>query len=521
MSLARSMFAPGVPAELNRKIIAEVAKYRDDPLGFVQFAFPWGQKGTPLERWPGPQMWQAQRLIEIGAAMRNPDRNARKIRLAIASGKGIGKSAFLGMLFWWAMATAPMTRARVTAGTFDQLSATTWPEIVKWHSMLICKHWFHVTATMAVAKNEADSTNWRGEAMAWNAQRPEAFAGLHNLGRRILFIMDEASQIEAPIWDTTDGIFTDRDTEVILVAPGNPTRGVGRFFDIFQPENPESARWKTVNIDSRTVAITDKTELNALVEQYGEDHDYVRAFVRGIFPRLSDMQFISAEAVMAAVRRDVAAAMADPLVMGVDVARSTAGDETVIAFRKGQDARLIPWVRMRTDDTMEIAAKVADLHQRYGVNALFVDSGGVGGGVYDRLLQLGVPAVAVDSGKPDDRAGATTDPSRYANKRAAMWGAMKHWLADGALPDLSGLAAQMAGPMYGHSVRKGVEGIVLEAKKDMKKRGLSSPDLADAFALTFAYRVGTPQAGRAGGPHRMMGHNNGPAMASNEYDPLN
>ncbi|MCC6419440.1 MAG: hypothetical protein IT429_14485, partial [Gemmataceae bacterium] len=122
MSLARSMFAPGVPAELNRKIVAEVAKYRDDPLGFVQFAFPWGQKGTPLERWPGPQLWQAQRLIEIGAAMRNPDRNARKIRLAIASGKGIGKSAFLGMLFWWAMATAPMTRARVTAGTFDQLS---------------------------------------------------------------------------------------------------------------------------------------------------------------------------------------------------------------------------------------------------------------------------------------------------------------------------------------------------------------------------------------------------------------
>jgi hypothetical protein len=519
MAVARSMFAPGVPAELNRRIIAEVSKYRHDPLGFVQFAFPWGVKGTPLERWPGPQLWQVMRLIEIGQAMQNPDRNARKIRLAIASGKGIGKSAFLGMLFWWAMSTAPYTRARVTAGTFDQLSATTWPEIVKWHSMLVCKHWFHVTATMAVAKNEADSTNWRGEAMAWNEQRPEAFAGLHNLGRRILFIMDEASQIAQPIWDTTDGIFTDRDTEVILVAPGNPTRGVGRFFDIFQPENPEAARWKTINIDSRTVAITDKAELNNLVEQYGEDHDYVRAFVRGIFPRLSDMQFISAEAVLAAVRRDVAAALADPLVMGVDVARSTAGDETVIAFRKGQDARLIPWVRMRTDDTMEIAARVADLHQRYAVNALFVDAGGVGGGVFDRLLQLGVPAVAVDSGKPDDRAGATTDPTRYANKRAAMWGAMKGWLADGALPDLSGLAAQMAGPMYGHSVRKGVEGIVLEAKKDMKRRGLSSPDLADAFALTFAYRVGSPGAGTAGGPQFAGERRQG--VAATEYDPIN
>jgi hypothetical protein len=359
--------------------------------------------------------------------------------------------------------------------------------------------------------------NWRADAMAWNAQRPEGFAGLHNLGRRILFIMDEASQIETPIWDTTDGIFTDRDTEIILLAFGNPTRGVGRFYDIFQPEHPEHSRWNTLAIDSRDVAITDKNELNALVEQYGEDHDYVRAFVRGIFPRLSDMQFISAESAMGALRRDVAAAMADPLVMGVDVARSTAGDETVIAFRKGQDARLIPWARMRTDDTMEIAARVADMHQRYGADALFVDAGGVGGGVFDRLLQLGVPAVAVDSGKPDDRAGATTDPTRYANKRAAMWGAMKHWLGDGAIPDLPGLIAQISGPMYGHSVRRGIEGIVLEAKKDMKRRGLSSPDLADALALTFAYRVGTPQ--KAGGPHR-AGHGNA-GMADSEYDHLN
>lgn len=517
MTVARSMFAPGVPAELNRKIMLEIAKYRNDPLGFVQFAFPWGAKGTPLERWPGPQMWQIQHLfMPIARAMQNPDRNLRKIRLAVASGKGIGKSAGLAMLFWWAMSTAPYTRARVTAGTFDQLTATTWPEIMKWHSMLICKHWFHVTATMAVARNEADSMNWRGEAMAWNAQRPEAFAGLHNLGRRILFIMDEASQIEAPIWDTTDGIFTDRDTEVILVAPGNPTRGVGRFFEIFQPDNPESSRWTTKNIDSRDVAITDKNELNALVEQYGEDHDYVRAFVRGVFPRLSDMQFISGETVLAALRRDVSVSLADPLVMGVDVARSTAGDETVIAFRKGADARLVPWVRMRTDDTMEIAAKVADLHQRYRADALFVDSGGVGGGVYDRLLQLGVPAVAVDAGKPDDRAGAGTDPSRYANKRAAMWGAMKHWLPSGALPDERELVQQISGPMYGHSARKGVDGIVLEAKKDMKKRGLSSPDLADALALTFAYRVGTPLAG--GGPHVSASRRVG--MAETEYDPL-
>lgn len=515
------MFAAGVSGELNRRIIDKVAQYRADPLGFVRLAFPWKQEGTALEDWPGPQAWQVEVLDEIGKAMRHPDPNMRKIRIAIASGKGIGKSALLAMIFWWAMATKPFTRARVTAGSFPQLSATTWPEIIKWGGMLLCRHWFHITATTVVAVNEADSMNWRAEAMAWNETAPESFAGLHNLGRRILFIMDEASQIATPIWDTTDGIFTDKNTEIILVAPGNPTRGTGRFYDIFQPDHPEHGRWIHKQIDSRTVDITDKAELDALVEQYGEDHDYVRAFVRGIFPRLSDMQFISAEAVWDAIRRNVEVHLNEPLVMGVDVARSEAGDETVIAFRKGADAKLIPWIRMRSGDTMAIAAAVAEAYHRYRADALYVDGGGVGGGVHDRLLQLGIPSIAVDSGKPDDRAGAGDDLTRYANKRAAMWGAMKHWLPTGALPHERDLVPQMSGVMYGHSQRKGVEGIVLEAKKDMKKRGLSSPDLADALAFTFAYRVGSKPVGPsgAGGPqHAQAVRTQGRATA--DYEPI-
>ena len=517
------MLNSGVSPALNARIITEVAKYRADPLGFVLFAFPWGAKGTVLEGWPGPQQWQREVLQAIGEVMANPDKNQRKIRVAIASGKGIGKSALLAMIFWWAMTTMPFTRARVTAGSFPQLSATTWPEIVKWGQMSLCSHWFHITAQTVSAMNEADSRNWRADAMAWNETAPESFAGLHNLGRRILFIMDEASQIATPIWDTTDGIFTDKDTEIILVAPGNPTRGTGRFFDLFQPEHPEHHRWLTRNIDSRDVDITDKDELNSLVEQYGEDHDYVRAFVRGVFPRLSDMQFISAEAVWHAVRRNVAAQPSDPLVMGVDVARSEAGDETVIAFRKGFDAKLIPWIRMRSGDTMAIASAVADAFQRYRADALFVDGGGVGGGVHDRLLQLGVPSLAIDSGRPDDRASATTDPTRYANKRAAMWGAMKHWLPYGALPDdhafTKDFVPQASGVMYGHSQRKGVDGIVLEAKKDMKKRGLSSPDLADALAFTFAYRVTAKQGETTGGPQHAHGGAPG-RQAASEYDPF-
>ena len=77
----------------------------------------------------------------------------------------------------------------------------------------------------------------------------------------------------------------------------------------------------------------------------------------------------------------------------------------------------------------------------------------------------------------------------------------------------------MTGPMYGHSQRKGVEGIVLEAKKDMKKRGLPSPDMADALALTFAYRVATPNSGKAGGPHAEFA-NVRQTVAESDYNPF-
>lgn len=510
--------AKGPSPEVNTRIIRAIAKYRHDPLGFVNFAFPWGEKGTVLENWGGPQLWQANVLARIGAVMQNPDRGKRKVRIAVASGKGIGKSALIAQVFWWGISSAPYTKARITAGTDSQLRTTTWPEVQKWHSLLLCRHWFHLTATMATARSDADNDTWRADALPWNESNPEAFAGVHNLGRRIVFIMDEASQIATPIWDTTDGILTDKDTEIIWLAFGNPTRGEGRFYDIF--ESSKGSGWTTINIDSRDVAITDKAILNGWVDEYGEDHDYVRAFVRGVFPRMSDMQFIGPDMVRDAMARQVEAGMGQPLVMGLDIARSLAGDETVISFRKGRDARSIPWVRMRTTDTMEIAAKAADLFTRYRAQNLFVDSGGVGGGVYDRLRQMGIPAIGVDFGKPDDRASAGADPARYANKRAAMWGALKAWLPGGGLPNERGLVEQLSGPMYGFSTRKGVEGILLESKEDMKKRGLGSPDMGDSLALTFAYETAPPpRAEMAGGPQHASRRGQ-TAQAATEYDHL-
>jgi hypothetical protein len=172
--------------------------------------------------------------------------------------------------------------------------------------------------------------------------------------------------------------------------------------------------------------------------------------------------------------------------MGVDVARF-GDDKSVIYFRQGRCADVMPYERFSGMDTMQLAARVADWMERWRPDAVFVDDGGVGGGVVDRLHQLGFYTVkGVNFGGRSDypRSG-----EKAANKRSEMWLSARHWLERGSLPVDEVLAAELTAPMYRFDANNA---IMLERKEDMKKRGVPSPDVADAFALTFAYPV-SPQ----------------------------
>ena len=486
-----------------------VARYRHDPLGFVLFAFPWGEPDGPLAKQSGPMMWQAEELIALGNALRTGN---RKTRRAVASGKGIGKSALICMTSLFMLCTFPDTKVLLTAGTEPQLRTKTMPEMAKWFRMLICKHWFVFTATSIYVKDpDPDAQKaWRLDAVPWNANNPEAFQGLHNQGRRIGVVFDEASQIADTIYDATDGVMSDADTEVAWLCYGNPTRGIGKFRDSFEP----GARWETRNIDSRDVPITDKAELAAqIAENGGEDSDYARWAIRGLFPRVANTQFISAEQVEAAVKREVMVTLQDPLIMGVDVARY-GGDSSVIAFRKGRDCRAIPWKTFQQTDTMTLANAVAEYWKLYGVDAVHVDAGGVGGGVVDRLRELNVPVRGVDFGSKADRAQTQIDAAKYANKRSEMWGTMRASLPDIALPEDKTLRADLVSALYGY---RGENEIQLVSKDIMKRvHKVESPDRADALALTFAYPVQKVQQGIGGGPYE-PGRQRG--VAKTEYDP--
>lgn len=485
------------------ELAEDLGKLSNDPLAFVRYAFPWGEPGTELEH-ADLEAWQIRLLEAIRDGLLNLN---QAIQLATVSGHGVGKSALVSWIILWAISTFRDTVGVVTANTETQLKTKTWVQLGKWHRLFIGSEMFKLTAT-SLFSPERERT-WRIDMVAWSERNQEAFAGLHNQGKRLLLIMDEASAIPDVIWETSEGALTDANTQVLWCVFGNPTRNTGRFRECF-PGMKHAKTWKTFQVDSREVSFTNKEQVAKWIEIYGEDSDFVRVRVRGVFPRTGSMEFISAEDVGQASTREAECSLRDPLILGVDVARF-GDDESVIYFRKGRDGRTFPPTRLRGVDTMSLAGTVADLFLSKRADACFVDGTGVGGGVVDRLRQLHIPVFDIQFGSKPDGLGYITgdDGVRYANKRAEIWGAMREWLKSGSIPDLPELRAQLVGPQYGFNARNEIQ---LERKEDMKKRGLESPDLADALALTFSFPVALRPVEGHLGPER--------SLVESEYDPF-
>lgn len=458
----------------------DIAGFTYDPLGYAMYAYPWGE--GPLVGVEGPREWQADVMEDIREHLENSETRYEPLRIAVASGHGIGKSALISMLIDWGSDTCEDTRIVITANTEQQLRTKTWPEVLKWRNLSIARDWWKPTKTGIFSVVPGHGENWRVDAVTWSENNTEAFAGLHNIGKRIIVITDESSTIADKVWEVIEGALTDEGTELIWIAFGNPTRNTGRFRECF---GRFRHLWKTRHIDSRTVEGTNKKYLAELVETYGEDSDIVKVRVRGQFPSASSMQFIPTHLVEAARSRTITPPYDEPLVMGVDVARF-GDDASTIYFRRGRDAKTIPPERMRQVDTMQLAARVAELQRQHGAVAIFVDEGGIGAGVVDRLKMLGVPVFGVQFGGKPLGAVNLGEGVKVANRRAEMWAVLRSWINDGAIPDDQQLQDDLTGLEYGFNTR---DEILLEKKEHMKERGLSSPDDGDGLALTFAMPV--------------------------------
>ena len=460
-------------------IIDWLADCADDPLRFVEEGFDWGV--GELADHDGPDQWQAQILAAVRDGLIQFD---QAIQIAVASGHGIGKSSLVSWLILWGISTIADTKGVVTANTENQLKTKTWAELAKWHRLFLAKDLFQYTATAIFSKDHAHEKTWRIDMVPWSEHNTEAFAGLHNQGKRVLLVYDEASAIPDVIWEVSEGALTDKDTQILWFAFGNPTRNTGRFRECFRKFRH---RWQTRQIDSREAKMTNKAQLNAWVEDYGENSDFVKVRVRGIFPSASDRQFISTDIADAGRGRHLRPEQYNfaPVIIALDPAWD-GGDESVIWLRQELMSKKLA-VYQKNDNDMVLAGYLSRFEDEYQADAVFIDQG-YGTGVYSAGKSMNRHWILVSFGSE------SPDPG-YLNLRAYIWGQVKKWLQDGgAYPDDQVLYDDLIGPEY--DVR--LDGkIKLESKQDMKKRGLPSPNRADALALTFSYPVQKKAAMRA------------------------
>lgn len=479
--MQKPIYTPGEEQALMTRLWGPQIK--DDPEAFVLLAFPWGQANTPLERFDGPRKWQRRvlRMLRDHIAANRGQMEMDTLRAAVSSGRGIGKSALVSWLILWMLTTRIGSTVMVSANSEAQLRGVTWGELTKWAAMAINSHWWEISATKLVPAQwltqivERDlkkgTRYWAAEGRLWSEENPDAYAGTHNMDGMML-IFDEASGIADAIWPVGAGFFTENILDRYWFAFSNPRKNTGYFFECFHGKRDF---WKTMQIDARTVEGTDPRVYQQIIDEYGEDSPQARVEVYGEFPAQGEDQFIAPRLVEDAEKRPAWKDPSAPIVLGVDPARSGA-DSTVIVARQGRD--LLAIRRYRGDDTMTVVGHVIEAIEDFQPALTVIDEGGLGYGILDRLVEQRYKVRGVNFG------WKAKSSVMWGNKRAELWGTMRDWLKSASIPKDRQLKTDLTGP----KVKPDSSGTVyLESKKDMKARGLASPDAADALACTFAF----------------------------------
>lgn len=495
MSMANSKLSA------DEMLAEDMGRFFADPLGFVMYAYDWGGDASlqvcelrepyasRYDSKYGPDLWACEFLDDLGRKVRANDFNGKDavdaIREAIASGHGIGKSAIAAWLVDWIMSTRPHAQGTVTANTNTQLETKTWAQIAKWTKKSITGHWFNVTTGRGSMKmvHKDFPESWFCSAQTCREENSESFAGQHAPNSTSFYINDEGSAIPDKIYEVEEGGLTDG--EPMQFVFGNPTRNSGKFHRIFHAA--EGKRWNKRSIDSRTAQITNKALIQEWIDDYGVDSDFVKVRVRGMFPSMSIKQFISSSDVDKGFGKSLRpeSYMFAPKILTCDPAWE-GDDELVIALRQGLHFEILRTFP-KNDNDIHVATILANLEDEHNADAVFID-GGYGTGIVSagRTLKRTWQLVWF--------AEASPDPG-YVNMRAYMWGQMRNWLkAGGVTPDDHVLYNDMIGP---ETVPRLDGKVQLESKKDMKKRGIASPNRADSLALSFAYPVSKKHGTRA------------------------
>lgn len=457
----------------------KVREWRSSPFLFVLEALchltedqwkPW-VPGTPRPETPpaGPELWQGNFLKDVGSAIIEGNR-----RFSVRAGHGVGKTTVEAWLILWFVLFFRDLKVPVTANSQDQLRDVVWAEVARWHRELpaFLRDLIEVSAERVAIK--ADPEGAFAVARTARPERPEALQGFH--AKVLAFFLEEASGIEDIIFETAGGALSSEDSWVFMFANG--TRASGYFY---RSHTVNRASWRCYHVPCSLSSRVSKNYATDIAAEYGVDSNVYRVRVLGEFPLSEDDAVIPLGLIEAAVARDVSPSDAG-IVWGLDVARY--GDDSTCLVKRRGNVLLDKSREWKKYDLMQTAGVIV---KEYGEtplelrpSAINVDVIGMGGGVVDRLRELGLPVRGINVAE-----AASTSPERFMRLRDELWWKARDWFDGRActMPNDGALIGELVSPKYKlESSGK----IKIESKDDMKKRGVKSPNRADAFCLTFA-----------------------------------
>lgn len=422
-----------------------------------------------------PQPYQAEFLQALASGER---------KISIRSGHGTGKStAASWAMLWWLLLRFP-NKVVVTAPTSGQLFDALFAELKRWINELPAPLKSMLTVKSDRIELNAAPSEAFISARTSRAETPEALAGVHS--EHVMLVVDEASGVPEPVFEAAAGSMSGHSAVTILLS--NPTRSSGTFYES-QTRLAGSwwvRRWSCVESNLVSTEFVDEMRL-----RYGEDSNAFRIRVLGEFPLADDDTIIPFHLAESAMQRDIDPAKVGQIVWGLDVARF-GSDKSALAERTGS-----VWTAVSSWQGLDLMQTVGRVKAQYDGLApslrpaeIMVDVIGMGGGVVDRLRELGLPVRGVNVSEAPSMGGT------YTNLRSELWFKMRGMLEErtSKLPLNEQLLAELTSIRYSFSSNGKMKA---ESKDEMKRRGLHSPDIADAVCLTLASDAATAIGGKS------------------------
>ena len=439
-----------------------VVEYYDDPVRFVREVLG-----------ADPLPYQAEFLSAIASGER---------KISVRSGHGTGKSTSASWAMLWFLFLRFPNKVVVTAPTSGQLFDALFAEMKRWINELPQNLKDMVTVKSDRVELTAAASEAFISARTSRAETPEALAGVHS--EHVLLVIDEASGVPEKVFEAAAGSMSGHSATTVLLS--NPTRSSGTFYE---SQTRMAGSWWTRRWSCVDSPLVSDEFVDEMRMRYGEESNAFRIRVLGEFPLADDDTIVPYHLAEAAMKRDIEVAPNTRAVWAIDPARFGT-DRTAFCKREGNVITEIKsWRGLDLMQTVgRVMAEYDALPPSQQPSEILVDSIGIGSGVVDRMHELGAPVRGVNV------AEAPAMKETYNNLRTELWFKCKAWLEDRSckLPNDDELLADLTGIRYAFTSSGKM---AAESKDAMRKRGLRSPDLADAVCLTMASDAATALSG--------------------------